>query len=108
MTREELLSFLPGTKTTHVVASSGSLRYWTNEPDGKFVASSSNKKYGSALGTQSAKASGTWRVSDEGEYCIDIDWKRLQEKWCAYVLKGPANTYYLNVADANHQIEFAK
>lgn len=107
MSKDELLSFLPGTKVTHTAASTGSLRYWTNEPDGKFVASSNNKG-GSALGTQGATAGGTWTINDAGKYCVEINWRTLDEKWCATVLKGTGGVYYLNVADAKHQIEFAK
>jgi hypothetical protein len=107
MTREELLSFLPGTKVTHT-ASSGSLHRWNNEPDGTLVANTDNKKYGNALGTQSAASRGTWKVNDEGKYCIQIDWRRELEKWCAQILKSPDGIYYLNVVDAGHKIEFAK
>lgn len=107
MTKDELLTFLPGTKVTHT-SKAGSLRRWTNEPDGKFVVSSDNKKYGSAMGNRGASRPGTWMVNDEGKYCIEIDWKREQEKWCAYVLKSADDAYYLNVADDNHRIEFAK
>lgn len=109
MTKEELLSFLPGTKVTHVASSSGSLRNWTNEPDGKFVASTNNKKFGSAMGTTAGSAGqGSWKVNDEGKYCVDIAWKRVQESWCASVLKGADGVYYLGVADDSHKIEFAK
>jgi hypothetical protein len=107
MTKEELLAFLPGTKVTHT-SKAGSLRRWTNEPDGKFIASSDNKKYGSAVGNQGVSRPGTWKVDDEGKYCIEIDWKRWTESWCAYVLKGAEGAYYLNVADDSHRIEFSK
>lgn len=107
MSREELLSFLPGTKVTHM-SETGSSRTWTNEPDGKFVISSDNKKYGSVMGTQSATARGTWMVNDTGRYCVDTDWKRVNEKWCAYILKGPDGAFYLNTADAAHKIGFAR
>jgi hypothetical protein len=107
MTRDELLAFLPGTKVTHTT-DAGSVRHWTNEPAGKFVASSTNKKIGNALGTQAASGAGTWTVNDAGKYCIDIDWRRLQENWCAYVLKSPDGAYYLNVAEPQHKIEFEK
>jgi hypothetical protein len=107
MTKEELLAFLPGTKVTHT-SKAGSLRRWTNEPDGKFVASSDNKKYGSAIGSQGGSHPGTWKINDEGKYCIEIEWKRLTENWCAYVLKSSDGAYYLNVADDSHRIEFSK
>lgn len=107
MTREELLSFLPGTKVTHLSAG-GSERRWTNEPDGSLYANTNNKTYGSITGVQTAGHGGTWKVSDDGKYCINIDWKRVSENWCASVLKGPGDTYYLNKVDEKHQIIFVK
>ena len=107
MTREELLSFLPGAKVTHI-SQAGSERYWTNEPDGSLFANSNNKVFGSAMGTQTAGQAGTWKVSDDGKYCIDIDWKKVSEKWCSYVLKGEGDTYYLNKVDEKRKIVFAK
>lgn len=106
MTKDELLSFLPGLKVTHF-SSAGSERHWTNEPDGKIFVNSNNKLYGSVSGAQVAEHEGTWSVNAEGKYCIDVDWKRVREKWCANVLKAQDN-YYLNVADDKHKIVFAK
>ena len=107
MTREELMSFLPGTKVTHFNAG-GSERHWTNEPDGKLYANTNNKSLGSYTGLQSAGHWGTWKVSDEGKYCIDIDWKTIGEKWCATILKGEGDTYYLGKVDEKRKIVFAK
>lgn len=107
MTREELLAFLPGTKVTHI-SQAGSERRWTNEPDGSLYANSNNKLYGSPTGSRIVGQSGTWKVNDEGKYCIDIDWKRASENWCAYVIKGEGDTYYLNSVDEKRKIMFAK
>jgi len=107
LAKEELLSFLPGTKVTHT-APSGSVRRWTNEADGKFVASSTNKLLGSLTGTQNATGRGSWKIDDAGKYCVEIDWRRLQENWCSFVLKSADGAYYLGVADEGHRIEFGK
>ena len=107
MTKKELLAFLPGTHTSYTVKT-GSLHRWTNEPDGKFVVSTNNKKYGSVLGVQNATQSGTWKVNEEGKYCVKIDWKREPEDWCAFVFKGKNGEYFLNKADPSHRIEFVK
>jgi len=107
MTKDELLSFLPGAKVTHI-SSSGSERRWTNEPDGTLFATTNNKQYGNNIGTNVASQAGTWAVNSEGKYCIDIDWKRVHEKWCASVLKSPDGTYYLGAVDDKRKIEFAK
>jgi len=105
MTRDELSSFLPGTKVTHV-SQNGSERRWTNEPDGTLIANSNNKQFGSATGTQMATQAGAWTINDDGKYCIDIDWKRVHEKWCANIIKSQDGGYYLNVVDDKHKIEF--
>lgn len=105
MTRDELLSFLPGAKVTHI-SQAGSERHWTNNSDGTLVANNNNKLYGNSIGTQAATQAGTWMVNDEGKYCIDIDWKRVHEKWCANILKSQDGAYYLNVVDDKHKIDF--
>lgn len=107
LTADELKAFLPGTKVTHH-NKVGSLRHWVNNADGSFVASSDNKKYGSALGTQSAQAPGKWNVNDDGKYCIAIEWGRVSENWCAFILKTSAGEFYLNAVEADRKIEFAK
>lgn len=107
MTREELLSFLPGTKVTHV-SSGGSERRWTNEPDGTLYASTNNKTFGSMTGSRAAGQAGTWKVNDEGKYCFDVDWKSVHETWCATILKGEGDTYYLGKVDEKRKIIFAK
>lgn len=107
LTAEELKAFLPGTKVTHH-NKVGSLRHWVNNPDGNFVASSDNKKYGSALGTQSAQGPGKWSVADDGKYCIAIEWGRVSENWCAFILKTSSGEFYLNAVEADRKIEFVK
>lgn len=105
MTREELLSFLPGTKVIHM-NSGGSTRIWTNNPDGTLMASSDGKKYGGALGAPGSSA-GTWKVNEEGKFCISIDWRREAENWCSSILKAP-DGYYLGKVAPRSKIEFVK
>ena len=107
MTRDELLSFLPGAKVTHL-SQAGSERHWTNKADGTLFANTNNKLYGNNIGTQTSSHAGIWAVNDEGKYCIDIDWKRVHEKWCANILKSQDGSYFLNTADDKHKIEFVK
>jgi hypothetical protein len=107
LSKDELLSLLPGAKVTHI-NQGGSERHWTNAPDGTLVASTNNKIIGNALGTQVAQGRGTWHVNDEGKFCVDIDWRRVQEKWCSFILRGEGDTYYLNVVDDKRKIVFAK
>jgi hypothetical protein len=107
MTREELLAFLPGTKVTHVNAG-GSERHWTNEPDGTLYATTNNKIFGSGTGSTTSGKAGTWKVNEEGKYCFDVDWKTVSEKWCATILKGEGDTFYLGKVDEKRKIIFAK
>ncbi len=104
LTRQELLDLLPGTQAEYLTKG-GSLHRWKNEQDGTFVASTDNKKYGSALGTQSVTAAGTWRVDDRGKYCVSIEWKREPESWCARILRTADGAYYLNTVDPARKIE---
>jgi len=104
---EELKTLVTGATVAHV-SKSGSQRRWRNEPDGNFMATSNNKKYGSALGQHTAASPGTWSINDEGKYCVRIDWKREEEKWCAYIVRGADGDYYLNSVDPGRKIELSK
>ena len=106
VTGDELRALVTGAKVYHV-SSAGSERRWTNEPDGTLVASTSNKKYGGAMSAPSSSP-GKWSINDAGKYCIEIEWKREAEKWCATIVKGQDGTYYLGKVDPARKIEFAK
>ena len=103
---EGLKALVTGATVDHV-AKTGSQRRWVNNEDGTFMATSNNKKYGSAMGQQSSTRPGTWSINDEGKYCVEIDWKRELEKWCAFIVKGTDGGYYLN-SDPTRKIEFSK
>ena len=106
VTGDELTALVTGAKVAHT-SKAGSLRRWTNEPDGTFVASTSNQKYGSAM-SSSRTGQGKWSINEAGKFCIEIDWKREDEKWCAFIVKGADGGYYLNSVDPARKIEFAK
>ena len=76
-------------------------------PDGSFVASSDSKQYAGAMG-YAATGSGKWSINGDGKYCVEIDWKRLDEKWCAFIVKGAYGGYYLNSVDPARKIEFTR
>ena len=107
MTGEALQSLLPGATVTHV-SKSGSQRRWRNEADGSLMATTDNKKYGSAMGSHSATSPGTWSINGDGQYCVRIDWKREEEKWCAYIVRAADGGYYLNAVDPTRRIDIAK
>ena len=106
VTGDQLRTLVTGAKVHHT-NSFGSERRWVDEPDGTLVASTSNKKYGSAMSAPST-SSGKWFINDADKYCIEIDWKRELEKWCATIVKGEDGTYYLGKVDPARKIEFAK
>ena len=86
LSKGELQSLLPGAKVRSVAPSTGSTRTWENTADGKFYASSDNR--GALGGKQGlAQARGEWRLSDDGKYCVEIDWGRSPEKWCRTMYK---------------------
>jgi hypothetical protein len=103
---DELRSLVTGAKVLHV-SRAGSVRRWTNEADGTVVASSSNQKYSGAM-SASATGSGSWSINSDGKFCIEIDWKREAEKWCAFIVKAADGSYYLNSVDPARKIEFAR
>ena len=53
----------------------------------------------------------TWRVADEGTYCVTIDWNRRSEDWCRYIFKA-SDKYYgvgkLEDSAPAHELEFSK
>jgi len=106
VTGDQLRTLVTGAKVHHT-NSFGSERRWVDEPDGTLVASTSNKKYGGAM-SASSTSSGKWFINDADKYCIEIDWKRELEKWCATIVKGEDGTYYLGKVDPARKIEFAK
>ena len=69
LSKEELASFLPGTKAVYVIKG-GSTHIWTNAPEGKFVASTDAKTINSTGMGGGYSARGTWRTSDDGKYCV--------------------------------------
>lgn len=74
--------------TLEVVAiASGRTRRWTHGADGSFVAVSHG-----ISGTQ-ATGQGIWRVTDDGQYCVEITWKSVSEQWCRAVYRHGAATY---------------
>ncbi|CAN5687890.1 hypothetical protein BH09PSE5_BH09PSE5_11670 [soil metagenome] len=95
---DEAKALLPGARVSRI-SHSGSNVWWTNEPEGSFIANSDNRGNGSR---SSSSAPGKWRLNPDGKYCVDLEWKRQElENWCRFVLKT-TDGYYLvgdNMAD---------
>lgn len=106
ITGDELRALVTGANVTHY-SKAGSVRRWTNEPDGSLVASSDAKQFAGAVG-HATTGRGNWSINGDGKYCVEIDWKRLDEKWCASIVKAADGGYYLNSVDPSRKIEFTR
>lgn len=89
LSKEELQALLPNAKMSRTVAS-GNEHIWTNEPGGKFVTSTTNR----ARGGKPTSVAGTWQISDDGRYCILIEWRTVDtEEWCRFLIKTTDGYY---------------
>jgi hypothetical protein len=104
LSKEELQSFIPGTEASYINRH-GSVHAWTNELDGKFVASTVSPRY-NMTGKRST-GHGSWRISDDGKYCIEIGWKRDPESWCSFVWRT-ADGYALGADAPDRPIQLKK
>jgi hypothetical protein len=94
LSKAEVTELLTGAKMSRV-SGRGNVHYWTNDPGGKFVISSDNRGAG-AVGVQgrTTTSPGTWQISDDGRYCVLIEWKGVPtEEWCRFILQT-SDGYY--------------
>lgn len=94
LTKDELSELLPNAKMSRVTAK-GNTHYWKNDSNGSFIISSDNRdKLGHA-----STAQGKWHISDDGRYCVLIEWKAIPtEEWCRYIVKAGSD-YYATKSD---------
>ena len=89
LTKEELEKLLPGASMGRITRA-GNKQFWTNGTDGSFIISSDN----SATTGIGSTASGRWHISQDGRYCVLIEWKRAAtEDWCRYLF-ATSDGYY--------------
>ena len=88
--RDDLLSLLPGAKVSNV-SHNGSVRHWENIEGKEFVASATNPTAGLNYARFTGK--GSWRLGDNGTYCVHIEWPVTSEQWCHFIFKV-GNKYY--------------
>jgi hypothetical protein len=112
----ELRQILPGATVSRTGAAGATIR-WTNNPDGKFIASrDSGGGTVSAHGRQGhdRTAPGTWSIADNATYCVVIEWPvATTENWCNYIFKIGDKYYGIRgltdgAARAMHEFEFSK
>ena len=94
LTKEQLGQLLPNASMSRVIAN-GNKHYWKNDSDGTFIIRSDTKQQL----TSGATAYGKWHISEDGRYCVLIEWKRAPtEEWCRYIVKA-GDTYYGTKSD---------
>lgn len=89
---EELRQLLTGAKVKNMTRH-GSTRYWHNNPDGKFTASSDSQGYKGRPTTYQSSGAGSWHISPLDQYCVTIEWKTTAENWCLFVYKSGDKFY---------------
>jgi len=95
LSKEELSQLLPNAKMSRVTGK-GNTHFWKNGSDGTFIISSDNRDKPSGRITT---AQGKWQISDDGRYCVLIDWSvNPTEEWCRYVVKSGSD-YYATKSD---------
>lgn len=95
LSKDELTALLPGAKMSRFTGK-GNTHFWKNDTDGSFIISSDNRD--KAVG-KNTTAQGKWHISDDGRYCVLIEWQRIPtEEWCRYVVKSGAD-YYATKSD---------
>ncbi len=108
LTKQELEALLPEAKVTRVIAN-GNTHIWKNSTDGTFIISSDNR----ATTNKVATAPGKWHITDDGRYCILVEWRNgTSEDWCRFVMKA-TDGYYLarstkGATEKVYRFEFSK
>ena len=89
LTKEELTQLMPNAKMSRL-SPQGQMQIWKNDPSGSFIVSSENR----TTGGRNTTAPGKWQISDDGRYCVLIEWKTYgAEEWCRYIVKAGSDYY---------------
>jgi hypothetical protein len=92
LTGDELRQVLTGAKVTSKTRH-GSTRHWYNNADGKFTASSDSQGYKGRPTAYPATGTGSWHISPRDQFCVTIDWRAVDEKWCVFIFKADDRYY---------------
>ena len=92
LSKDELEQLLPGARMSRA-STRGNTATWINEANGRFTVRSDDRAI-SGRGA-SSKAEGSWRITDDGRYCVTIEWQHGKdpETWCRFVL-ATGDGYY--------------
>jgi hypothetical protein len=91
LSKEDVSTLLRGA-TVDFTSARGNHLNWRNDLDGTMLANFTSP------GGKGTSQKGTWKIDEEGRYCISIDWSSNLEKWCRYVIKD-GDIYYLTRAN---------
>ena len=83
LSAEDLNQLMPGAGVVYHPGN-GSTQRWTNEPGGKFTASTDGR---GGMSGKGATAQGTWHVAPNGTYCVTLEWRSKPVNWCRHILK---------------------
>jgi hypothetical protein len=105
LTTAQLNELLPGSKVTNKTQA-GSTRTWTNKPDGTLAASTDGRGFAGGRNAY-ATAEGTWKVTENGRYCVIIKWPAAVDDWCLLLFKVGDKYYTVGrTEDASRTMEF--
>lgn len=92
LSRAELLELLPGARMTRV-NDKGSTHVWANDPGGEMIVSSDNR----GRAGRSSTAQGKWQISDDGRYCMQVQWRKGDpEDWCRFIFETSDRYFAVN------------
>ncbi len=89
LSKDELSQLLPGA-TMRRLTPNGNTHIWKNDGDGSFIISSDRRD----TNRGSSTTPGKWHLSDDGRYCILIEWRTVNtEEWCRYIIRAGSSYY---------------
>lgn len=89
LSRDELNLLLPGANMERRTAK-GNTQGWKNNANGSFIINSDNRDRGG----RNTTAQGKWHISEDGRYCVLIEWNvNPTEEWCRYIVKAGSDYY---------------
>ena len=93
LTRDQLIALMPGA-TMLRTNTAGALREWVNVPNGTLTV-----YWGGGGFAQSHSASGKWSVTNDGRFCLQIDWEDKPENWCRFLESTSKKGTYQPIPD---------
>lgn len=88
LTKAELEALMPGAKMSRLT-DKGSTQAWSNDAGGDTTVSNDNRSTNSRMTSTQAK----WHISDDGRYCLRIEWRGAPDQSCRFIFKT-ADGYY--------------